>query len=137
MIIGGQTFTVLQGAHFNDVPDDGSLLSISIGKLSARGITSGCGSSSYCPDTAVTRAQMAVFLERAMKGAAYQPPAASCTSGHTSDFADVACPDFFANFIEQLFADGITGGCGGGNYCPSLAVTRGQMAVFLVQAFNL
>jgi hypothetical protein len=40
-------------------------------------------------------------------------------------------------FIEQMALRGITLGCGGGNYCPSLAVSRGQMAAFLVRAFNL
>ena len=39
--------------------------------------------------------------------------------------------------IEALAAEGITGGCGAGNYCPSDPVTRGQMAVFLVRAFEL
>jgi hypothetical protein len=33
--------------------------------------------------------------------------------------------------------EGITGGCGGGNFCPSNPVTRAEMAVFLVTAFNL
>jgi hypothetical protein len=32
---------------------------------------------------------------------------------------------------------GITGGCGGGNYCPQNLATRGQMAVFLSITFNL
>jgi hypothetical protein len=31
----------------------------------------------------------------------------------------VPCPSLFANWIEQLAAKGITGGCGGGNYCPN------------------
>ena len=31
-------------------------------------------------------------------------------------------------------AEGITGGCGGGNYCPDNPVTRAQMAVFLLKA---
>jgi hypothetical protein len=35
-------------------------------------------------------------------------------------FDDVACPSTFADWIEQLAAEGITGGCGGGNYCPRL-----------------
>ena len=28
-------------------------------------------------------------------------------------------------------------GCGGGNYCPTAATTRGQMAPFLVKTFGL
>lgn len=37
-------------------------------------------------------------------------------------------------FVEY---EGITGGCGGGNYCPENPVTRAQMAVFLVRTFYL
>src|SRR6266545_2699771 len=33
-----------------------------IEQLAAEGITSGCGNGVYCPDSPVTRAQMAVFL---------------------------------------------------------------------------
>ncbi|MBI5296141.1 MAG: hypothetical protein HY869_11755, partial [Chloroflexi bacterium] len=43
----------------------------------------------------------------------------------------------YAAWIEQLAAEGITGGCGGGKYCPKQVVNRAQMAVFLVKAFSL
>jgi hypothetical protein len=43
----------------------------------------------------------------------------------------------FADWIEQLAAEQITGGCGGDNYCPLTATTRGQMAVFIVKTFEL
>ncbi len=49
-------------------------------------------------------------------------------------FGDVGAGSFAANFIEQLAADGITSGCGGGNFCPDAVVTRDQMAVFLLRA---
>jgi len=49
----------------------------------------------------------------------------------------VACPSLFANWIEQLADEGITGGCGGNNYCPLNNATRGQMAAFLVNTFTL
>ena len=91
------------------------------------GITAGCGAGSYCPAEAVTRAQMAVFLLKAEHGAAYGPP--PCTGL----FADVPCPSTFANWIEQLAAEGVTSGCGGGNYCPASPVTRAQMAIFLLK----
>ena len=38
------------------------------------GITAGCGGGLYCPSTPVTRDQMAVFLEKAMRGTANWPP---------------------------------------------------------------
>jgi hypothetical protein len=46
---------------FPDVPV-GSFAADWIEQLSAEGITSGCGNGLYCPNTDVTRAQMAVFL---------------------------------------------------------------------------
>lgn len=52
-------------------------------------------------------------------------------------FADVPVGDPIHRFVEALAAAGITGGCGGGNYCPNQAVTRGQMAVFISAALGL
>ncbi|MBI5963762.1 MAG: S-layer homology domain-containing protein [Chloroflexi bacterium] len=102
-----------------------------IEQLYADGITSGCGGGKFCPNQTVSRAQMAIFLVRARHGSAFVPPAA------TGIFSDVPVGSFGANFIEQLAADGITNGCGGGKFCPNAIVTRAQMAVFLVKTFNL
>ena len=55
----------------------------------------------------------------------------------TADFGDVPTNHPFFQYIEALYASGITGGCGGGNYCPNNPVTRGQMAVFLAKALGL
>jgi hypothetical protein len=43
----------------------------------------------------------------------------------------------FQSDIEKLVAAGITSGCGEGTFCPNDAVTRGQMAAFLVRALGL
>lgn len=103
-----------------------------IKQLAAEGITAGCDAvPNYCPNNAVTRAQMAVFLLRAKYGSGYVPPAA------TGVFTDVPASDPLAPWIEKLAADGITGGCGGGNYCPNNTVTRDQMAVFLSRTFGI
>jgi hypothetical protein len=48
-------------------------------------------------------------------------------------FNDVPASNPFCPFIEELSRRGITGGCGGGNFCPGDPVTRQQMAVFLVK----
>ena len=52
-------------------------------------------------------------------------------------FGDVPCSSPFARWINELATRGITGGCGGGNYCPRNPNTRGEMAVFLVVTFAL
>ncbi len=99
------------------------------------GITAGCSSSPmlYCPNVPVTRAQMSVFVWKAEHGSTPPPP---CTPPGT--FADVVCPtDFAVDYIDALAAEGVTAGCGGGNFCPHGPITNGQMAVFLVKAFNL
>ena len=52
-------------------------------------------------------------------------------------FPDVPTSDFGFQYIEALSASGITGGCGGGLYCPDAPVTRRQMAIFIAKALGL
>jgi S-layer homology domain len=76
-----------------------------------------------------TREQMTVALAQALNIS--QPPA--CVPGQEM-FNDVPASSPFCPFIEELSRRGITGGCGGGNFCPGDPVTRQQMAVFLIKA---
>jgi len=102
-----------------------------IERLYNNGITAGCSTSPmrYCPENTVTRAQMAVFLLRGIHGSTYTPPPATGTM-----FYDVFTNTFAAAWIEQLYTEGITSGCGGGNFCPNQSVTHAQMAVFLLRS---
>jgi len=97
----------------------------------AEGVTSGCGGGNYCPSQSVTRAQMAIFLLKTKGGSSYTPPAA------TGIFGDVPPGSFGADFIEELYNRGITGGCSTSPllYCPTTPVLRQQMATFLVRTF--
>jgi hypothetical protein len=118
------------GNIFSDVPSDywaGGWIEL----LYSDGITTGCGLGNYCPGDAATREQMAVSLLRAKHGQDYAPPTP------TGVFNDVELDHWSAGWIEQLYAEGITLGCGNNNYCPKDFVTRDQMAVFLVRTFNL
>ncbi|WKZ38740.1 MAG: S-layer homology domain-containing protein [Anaerolineales bacterium] len=133
--IHGSSYTppaVGDGTGFNDVPTTHSAAAW-IKQLAAEGITGGCGGGNYCPNNPVTRAQMAIFLLRAKYGDDYVPPAVGGSSG----FNDVPAASSTAPWIKQLAAEGITGGCGNGNYCPNNPVTRAQMAIFLQRTFNL
>jgi uncharacterized protein YwbE len=58
------------------------------------------------------------------------------TRGWVTDFLDVPNGHPFNAFVNKLIGDGITAGCGPGNYCPNDPVTRAQMAVFLLRAKN-
>lgn len=55
----------------------------------------------------------------------------------TATFNDVGTGHWAFKQIEALAASGITVGCGAGNFCPNVAVTRAQMAVFLARALGL
>lgn len=91
------------------------------------GITSGCTADRFCPSDAVTRGQMASFLNRAL-----QLPAAP-----SARFTDVDPRNVHAGSIDAVAAVGITTGCTPSAFCPHNPVTRGQMATFLTRAMNL
>ena len=55
----------------------------------------------------------------------------------TQTFADVPSSYPYYKAIEALAASGITGGCGGGNFCPGNNVTRGEIAVLFARALGL
>jgi hypothetical protein len=115
---------------FTDVPCPSTFANW-IQAMATAGITGGCGDGAYCPQNPVRRDQMAVFLLKAEHGSSYVPPVC------TGIFSDVPCPSTFANWIEQLYKENVTSGCGGGMYCPASSNTRGQMAVFIVKTFGL
>ncbi|VAW09532.1 hypothetical protein MNBD_ACTINO02-1207, partial [hydrothermal vent metagenome] len=57
------------GGQFTD--DDASIFEADIEWMAANGITSGCNppaNDNYCPDSAVTRGQMAAFMKRLATG---------------------------------------------------------------------
>jgi hypothetical protein len=122
--------TTIPAPNFSDVSTNHWAFNW-IKRLYSAGITSGCGNGNYCPENPVTRAEMAVFLERGMHGAAYTPPA-----GTGAVFVDVPLSYWADNWIEKLYTDGITTGCLTSplSYCPNNPVTRAQMAKFLLLA---
>ncbi len=98
------------------------------------GISTGCGSSPlvYCPENNVTRAEMAVFLLRAIHGLGYAPPAA------THVFADmpVAGKEWMEAWVDEFYNEGLTTGCGSSPliFCPENHVTRAEMSVFILRS---
>ncbi|MGQ0849265.1 MAG: M15 family metallopeptidase [Actinomycetota bacterium] len=95
----------------------------------ASGVTVGCNppfADWFCPKLAVSRAQMATFLVRALSLPAAGADAFTDDAGspHESD-------------INAIAAAGITVGCGQGVYCPHATITREQLATFLAGAYRL
>jgi hypothetical protein len=96
------------------------------------GLTQGCNPPSntlFCPDSPVTRGQMAAFLVRAFEYPVYNgPDRFRDDNGH-----------LFEDAIERLAQAGVTKGCNpprNDRFCPDARVTRGEMAAFLVRAFG-
>ncbi len=124
--VGAQPLTPT--GTFND--DNGNIHEADIEAIAAAGVTFGCNPPAndlFCPSAPVTRAQMASFITRALG------LAPSTTDAFTDDASSVHEAD-----INAIAAAGITFGCNppdNDQYCPTVPVTRAQMASFLVRAF--
>lgn len=114
--------------RFRDVPGD-SIFRADIAALAAAGITRGCNppaNDRFCPDDAVSREQMAAFLNRALP-----------LPDGSARFVDVPRSSRFRGDVQALAAAGITRGCNppaNDRFCPSDPVLRQQMAAFLDRA---
>jgi hypothetical protein len=115
---------------FSDVPASSPFCRW-IEELARRGVVGGCAAGQYCPQAPASREQMAVFVLRTLDPA-LNPPACG-----TPVFADVPASSTFCRWIEELARRGVVTGCGGGNYCPAVPVSREQMAVVLAATFGL
>ena len=131
--IHGSTYTppAPDGGHpFNDIA--GHWAEAWIEDLYDEGFTSGFPDGTYRPDNQVTRAEMAIFLKKAIHGSAYTSPAPD----GSHPFSDIAA-HWAEAWIEDLYDEGITSGFPDGTYRPENTATRAEMAVFLVNAFSL
>lgn len=119
------TWTVrLFRAEMTDVATSAHRPAIEV--VTAHEIAGGYADGTFRPNADVTRSQMAAFLARALD----LPPA---TSG--GGFPDVH--GAHAAAVDAVAAAGITSGYGDGTFRPEQAVTRGQMATFLLRALAL
>jgi hypothetical protein len=119
------------GDSFTDVPRTNPFYRF-IETLLHNGVTGGCGPSLFCPQASTSREQMAVFVLVAAEEATFSPVAC----GGTPMFNDVPVASPFCRWVEELARRGVVSGCGGGNYCPADAVSREQMAVFVLRTLD-
>ncbi len=115
------------GPSYEDI--EGHLFEGDIEWAASQGVAFGCNppdNDLFCPDRAVSREEMAVFMTNALD----LPPT---TVDYFTD--DEGSP--FEDAINRMAEADITRGCGGTRFCPDLKVDRGQMAAFLGRAFGL
>lgn len=100
-----------------------------IGKLAARGIVNGMGDNKFFPDTPLTRAQFLKMLANTNTGLdVSQSPAAG--------FQDVTSTDWYYNYVNWGFANGIVKGMDEKTFAPNAQISREQMAAMLVNYSN-
>ena len=150
--VNGSPYDCISGGTslFTDVsPTDPVCKSVHF--IAAKNVTTGCGTSLFCPDTVVNRAQLAIFLAKTLVEPAggagvpltYGPDPVthlfySCDPTSAAlHFTDVTTSDSFCKHVHFLWAKGVISGCSTTTYCPSLDVARDEMAKFLANAFHL
>ncbi|MFP4235844.1 MAG: S-layer homology domain-containing protein [Nitriliruptoraceae bacterium] len=95
------------------------------------GISIGDTSGRYQPQQPVTRGQIATFLDRTLTVAGSPLPATS-----TPVYTDIPAGHTHADAIHRLGTAGILRPATGTRYQPTAALTRDDMAVFLVAAWQ-
>ncbi len=133
----GRTLAVLHqpAPAFSDVS---GALANEADLLYSDGVSSGCGGGDYCPNTVLTRDNMAVLIVASIYAALQGPgQGGNFTYSQTPYFADVPAnygPQF--KFIQKMYELGITGGCSTNplKYCPTSNTLNYQMAVFSASA---
>jgi RHS repeat-associated protein len=137
IIARGWTLPLCDGGNpspFTDVPcSDPDARYVKLAYL--EGITAGCGGTNYCPDTAITRAQMAVFMVKGYRGASYVPQACPPAVNPFTDFTCSGPYSAFAPFIIQLYNDGVTAGCNDPplQFCPGSSIGEWETLVWLAK----
>mgnify|MGYP001818056120 CR=1 FL=1 len=109
--------------YFRD--DNSSVFEGDINPLAARGIAS-TSSRYFRPDDSISRGEMAAFIARPL----------GLRSGGSSPFVDIRT-SIYRGDIEAIYRADITRGTSRTTYSPRDDVTRGQMATFIVRAFDL
>jgi parallel beta-helix repeat protein len=103
--------------------------------LYQKGYTSGCATDPlrYCPETTMNRAESAVYVERGIHAATYDPPVPS-----SQVFADLPPDSWAAKWVNGLWQDQYTTGCGTNPlvYCPWQGHTRAEGCVFYLRMMN-
>lgn len=153
-----KVWTVHIGGTFADVPIVNNPYYPAIERLIHSGVTLGCDATNYCPNGSVNRAQMAMFIARAMAGADRNVPVEglvpvsespgpggtvmetndpySCMPGGISRFNDVSPTDMWCRHVHYLLARGVTGGYPDGGFHPGETTPRAQEAMFLARAMK-
>ncbi len=114
---------------FGDVPLDHWAVR-EIAAAARAGVVIGFPDSIYAPHLPVARAQMAVYIARALAGGEGNVPDGPVEA----TFPDVPTDHSAYKYVEYAVANNIVEGFPEGDYRPDEDIDRGQMAVFIARA---
>jgi len=97
-----------------------------VSALSEAGIFRGRDASSFAPEGWVTRAQMAVYLARAL----------GLTDVAPSVLSDVAADEWYASAVGAAYQAGVVTASGPGTFSPDASVSREEAAAWIVRALG-
>lgn len=109
---------------FSDVAPD-STHAPGIEHVTTTGIATGCTSTRFCPNDAVTRGAFAGMLARALDLQPAEPTTFTDTHGET------------AGYIQALYDAGVTTGLTADTFAPDRQLTREQLSSFFARALGL
>ncbi|MEG6523835.1 S-layer homology domain-containing protein [Desulfotomaculum sp. 1211_IL3151] len=89
----------------------------------SRGLFSGTSTTTFSPNTAMTRGMFVTALGRLAK--------ADVSSYKQSSFTDVKSDAYYMSYIEWASKNNIVNGTGNGKFAPDQSITREQMAVIM------
>ncbi|OXS58411.1 hypothetical protein B1A99_14480 [Cohnella sp. CIP 111063] len=97
-----------------------------IAKVAAKHIVQGVSATEFAPSRSVTRAEFAAFLARALK----------LEASGAAPFADVAAGKWYAGVVAAASEAGIVQGRTADRFAPDETITREEMAVMIVRAYE-
>ena len=95
-----------------------------IGRLAAKGIVNGVGDDLFLPDDALTRAQFLTMLANTIQDL-------DVTQAEPAGFEDVPEQEWYYNYVNWGFEQGIVAGIDEVTFAPNEKITREQMAIML------
>ena len=124
-IVLGLKLNNVNNPHFSDVPISDEYYKY-IAALANEGIMSGYSNGTFMPHEVITRGQLAKILVLGFKF--------EVATSYNHDFIDVTSKTSHASYIQTLVDLEITKGTTPVTFSPYNALTRGQIASFLVRA---
>ncbi len=96
-----------------------------ISALHKAGAVNGIDEKHFCPDEKITRAELAAVVSRAFNA-----------RGGTNSFTDVDPESWYGGYVASVSACGLMNGTGDDRFMPDEYVTREQLAVVMINAYE-